>query len=186
MSRRLLLAPLLFVACLGLALIAFGQSDATALAHRLHSLGAWGPALFVPICILGNVMLVPTSIFCVLAGWLYGPMWGFLLVWPCAVISAAICFLIGRTTLRASVSTFSASYPVLQALDQALHEDGPRVLFLLRLSPVMPFPILSYAMGGSPLRLRGFITATALGCSLCIVTWSPDERGILRVSFFPT
>ena len=110
-------------------------------------------------------MLVPTSAFCAVAGWLYGPMWGFLLVWPCAVLSAAGCFTIGRTLLRHSVSKLSASYPILHALDQALHEDGPRVLFLLRLSPIMPFAPLSYAMGGSPLRLRGYLIATALGCA---------------------
>jgi len=163
MSRRLMIAPLLFVACLILGLIAAGQTDPIALAERLETLGPSGPALFVPIYIISNLMLVPASMFCMLAGWLYGPMWGFLLVWPCAVFSAAICFGVGRTVLRSSVAKISDSYPVLNALDQALTEDGPRVLFLLRLSPIMPFAPLSYAMGGSALKLRGYLIATALG-----------------------
>jgi len=156
-------APMLFVMCLGLALVAAGQTDPIALGEGLETLGPSGVMLFVPIYVASNLMVFPASACCILAGWLYGPMWGFLLVWPCAVFSAAACFLIGRTALRTSVSTFSESYPILKALDQALMEDGPRVLFLLRLSPIMPFAPLSYAMGGSPLRLRGFLIASALG-----------------------
>ena len=49
------------------------------------------------------------------------------------------------------------------AEDKAIEEDGTRTLFLLRLSPLMPFAPLSYAMGATPLRLTGFLIATGLG-----------------------
>jgi uncharacterized membrane protein YdjX (TVP38/TMEM64 family) len=50
-----------------------------------------------------------------------------------------------------------------RALDRAIIKNGINLVFLMRLSPLMPFPILSYIFGVTQIRFNDYCFGTLLG-----------------------
>jgi uncharacterized membrane protein YdjX (TVP38/TMEM64 family) len=61
--------------------------------------------------------------------------------------------------LRASVARRVAAHPTLSAVDRVIGDDGLRLMFLLRLSPAIPFVLSNYALGVTRVRTRDFMLA---------------------------
>jgi uncharacterized membrane protein YdjX (TVP38/TMEM64 family) len=51
----------------------------------------------------------------------------------------------------------------LRALDQAVEEQGFNIVFLARLSPLLPFGVLNYAFGATKISFGRYALATWLG-----------------------
>jgi uncharacterized membrane protein YdjX (TVP38/TMEM64 family) len=51
--------------------------------------------------------------------------------------------------LHACVQTWAQHFTLLRAIDRSFEENGAKMVFLLRLSPVVPFYILSYILVSS-------------------------------------
>jgi len=134
-----------------------------ALVGWVHDLGAAGVALYALVYVVAIVLAVPGSILTMAAGFAWGPLWGFLLVSPVSVVGATLAFLLGRTAFRARVARRVARSPRLQAVDRAVEEQGGTLVFLLRLSPVMPFNFLNYAVGLTRIGVGRFALASWLG-----------------------
>ena len=49
---------------------------------------------------LAAVLLFPASLLTLAAGFLYGPLWGTLLVSPTSVAASTVAFLLGRSVAR--------------------------------------------------------------------------------------
>ncbi|TNF30966.1 MAG: TVP38/TMEM64 family protein [Deltaproteobacteria bacterium] len=134
-----------------------------ALVGWVHALGVAGVVLYALVYVVAIVFAVPGSILTMGAGFAWGPLWGFLLVSPVSVVGATLAFLLGRTAFRARVERRVAESPRLQAVDRAVEEQGGMLVFLLRLSPVMPFNFLNYAVGLTRIRTSRFALASWLG-----------------------
>src|SRR5204862_3899665 len=74
-----------------------------------------------------------------------------------------LAFLLGRTVVRNRVEERIASDARLRAIDRAVAENGFRVVFLLRLSPVVPFNLLNYALGATRVGFWTYLSASFLG-----------------------
>jgi uncharacterized membrane protein YdjX (TVP38/TMEM64 family) len=133
------------------------------LVERVHNLGALGVALYVIVYILAAIFMFPGSLLTLGAGFLYGPLWGTLLVSPTSVAAATVAFLLGRTVARDWIKNRIAENPRFSAVDEAVGENGFKVVFLLRLSPIFPFTLLNYALGLTRVRLRDFVLASLVG-----------------------
>jgi hypothetical protein len=57
---------------------------------------------------------------------------------------------------RRWVHQLTADWPLWQALNAALREDGWKLVALLRVSPATPFSAVSYALGTSSLSVSGW------------------------------
>ena len=130
---------------------------------KVHGTGAWGVAAFAAAYVAAPILLIPGSLLTLGAGFLYGRFWGTVLVSPASVLAAAIAFALGRTALRERVDRRIASDPRLRAIDAAVGEKGFRVVLLLRLSPVVPFSLLNYALGATRVRFWMYVGASFLG-----------------------
>jgi uncharacterized membrane protein YdjX (TVP38/TMEM64 family) len=130
---------------------------------KVHGTGAWGVAAFAAAYVIAPILLIPGSLLTLGAGFLYGRFWGTVLVSPASVLAAAIAFALGRTALRERVDQRIASDPRLRAIDAAVGEKGFRVVLLLRLSPVVPFSLLNYALGATRVRFWTYVGASVLG-----------------------
>jgi uncharacterized membrane protein YdjX (TVP38/TMEM64 family) len=64
--------------------------------------------------------------------------------------------LLGRYILREAVSKKVKDYPKFKALDKAIELEGLKLIFLLRLSPVIPFNALNYFMGITGITFKDF------------------------------
>lgn len=135
----------------------------TALAERIRGAGAKGVLIFLAVYVAAEVALVPGSLLTMAAGFAYGPIGGLLVASPASVLAATTSFLLGRTILRDSIRRTIAQSPKARALDRAVGRNSFRLILLLRLSPVIPFNVLNYALGLSDARLGRYIVASFVG-----------------------
>lgn len=129
----------------------------------LRDLGPAGGVLFAVVYALCAAAMVPATPFPLTAGFLWGPLAGFLVTWVGEVAGAVLGFAMGRTLLRDRAEALTARYRVLGALDTALEQGGFRLLVMLRLSPVFPFGALNMSLGLTSVRPGAFALSTALG-----------------------
>jgi uncharacterized membrane protein YdjX (TVP38/TMEM64 family) len=132
-----------------------------------------GALAFVPLYALWVTLLLPGVWASMLAGALYGPWWGSLIVFVGACLGAEAAFLLGRTWLREWARRRLSAVPKLQAVEQAVSREGLKLVLLTRLSPAFPFSLLNFAYGLSEVSLRdysigliGILPGTILFCGL--------------------
>jgi uncharacterized membrane protein YdjX (TVP38/TMEM64 family) len=58
------------------------------------------------------------------------------------------------------VERWAASSPRFAAIDRAVAEDGRRIVFLLRLTPLIPFTALNYLLGLTRISLADMVLAS--------------------------
>jgi uncharacterized membrane protein YdjX (TVP38/TMEM64 family) len=132
-----------------------------------------GAVLFIPLYALWVTLLLPGVWASMLAGALYGTLWGSVLVFVGACLGAEAAFLLGRHWLRGWARRRLAALPKLLAVERAVSREGLRLVLLTRLSPAFPFSLLNLAYGLSDVSLRdysigliGIVPGTILFCGL--------------------
>ncbi len=113
----------------------------------LASMGILGILIYVGIYVVAAILLIPGSALTLLAGVLYGPIVGTLVVSIGATIGAAGAYVLGRYAFRGSVERATKGKPKFAAIDRAIGKNGPKIVALLRLSPVVPFNLSNYFFG---------------------------------------
>jgi uncharacterized membrane protein YdjX (TVP38/TMEM64 family) len=108
------------------------------------------------------VALVPASVPIVAAGLIFG-FWVYPLALVAATLGAAGAFLIARYVARDKVRGLVGALPKTRAVYRAVGEGGWKMVWLLRLVPLMPFTLLNYVLGVTEVGFRTYLTATAVG-----------------------
>ena len=133
----------------------------------------FGALLFIPIYALWVTLLLPGVWASMLAGVLYGPWLGSAVVFIAASLGAEVVFLLGRHWLRGWARQRLKQWPKLHAVEQAVNQEGLKLVLLTRLSPAFPFSLLNLAYGLSAVSLRdysigliGILPGTVLFCGL--------------------
>lgn len=94
------------------------------------------------------------------SGMLYGLWKGFLLSASTAFVAAIISFCLSRSILRPSIQKFLKQSARMQRLDHLFYLDGWKLVCLLRISPIMPFALTSYALGLTSISFRSYLIGT--------------------------
>lgn len=135
-----------------------------AFAQRLEALGAmggWaGPLLFMAAYVLASVAFIPGALLTLLAGAVFGLSRGVPLVFISAVLGSSAAFGIARTLIRERVTRWLQRDARSAAVNDAVAAHGLKVVLLLRLSPVVPYNLLNYALGASRVRYRDFLAGS--------------------------
>ena len=129
----------------------------------VEPLGVVGPLSVVLLYLVCTVLLIPGSALTVGAATLFGFWRGLGVVLAGANLGALCAFWLARTLLRARVQQWAAGNPKFTALDRAIGQNGFKMVFLARLSPVFPFTLLNYLLGLTPVRTTSYLLANALG-----------------------
>ena len=133
---------------------------ATTIAH-LATLGAWGAVLFVALYIVASVTMVPAFILTFAAGAVWGLWKGSVLVYIGAVLGASTVYFMAGKLFRSRVIRWLDRDPRVAAVRRAVAaEQSVWIMFLLRLSPLVPFVQLNYALVLSGVRYRDYLIAT--------------------------
>lgn len=127
----------------------------------VEELGLFGPGVFVVGYALAVVGLAPGSVLTLAAGAIFGVLWGTVYVLVAATLGACAAFLVSRYLARSLVERRLESNPRFGAIDRAVGEQGRRIVFLLRLSPVFPFNLLNYGLGLTRVRFVDYLVACA-------------------------
>jgi pyruvate/2-oxoglutarate dehydrogenase complex dihydrolipoamide dehydrogenase (E3) component/uncharacterized membrane protein YdjX (TVP38/TMEM64 family) len=129
----------------------------------IRAAGAAGVAVYAAGYIAATVTLLPGSLLTLGAGFAYGPLVGTLIVSPVSVVAATLSFLLGRTVARGWVERKLEHNPRLGAIDRAVGENGLKTVILLRMSPLLPFNLLNYALSLTRVRFRDYVLGSFVG-----------------------
>lgn len=121
--------------------------------------GALLGVLYVGAAVLG----APGLILTLAAGFLFGVVWGTVVVSVGSVVGATAAFLIGRFVARDWVARRIGGSDRFQAIDGAVGRNGFKIVLLTRLSPVFPFNVLNYLFGLTDVRFRDYVLASWIG-----------------------
>jgi uncharacterized membrane protein YdjX (TVP38/TMEM64 family) len=135
-----------------------------AFAQRLEALGALGswaaPLFFIAAYVAASVAFVPGALLTLLAGAVFGLSRGVPLVFISAVLGSSAAFGIARTLMRERVTRWLERDARTAAVNDAVAAEGLKIVLLLRLSPVVPYNLLNYALGASRIRYRDFVAGS--------------------------
>jgi len=125
-------------------------------AQWVDGLGVWGPAIFVLGYVIAVVAFVPASLLTLGAGAIFGIVHGVIYVFVAATIGSCLAFLVSRYLARSAVEKKLEGMPKFSAIDRAVEAEGLKIVFLLRLTPAVPFNLLNYALGLTRVRFADY------------------------------
>jgi uncharacterized membrane protein YdjX (TVP38/TMEM64 family) len=153
-----LLAPLLLV-----ALVVYFHGAIAAeigkVAEWVATLGPWGPVVFIASYVLATVAFVPGSVLTIAAGAIFGLGPGTAYVFVGASLGACAAFFLARSFARGAIERRLAGNTRFAAVDRAIANEGLKIVFLLRLSPLFPFSLGNYALGLTSVSFRDYAIA---------------------------
>jgi pyruvate/2-oxoglutarate dehydrogenase complex dihydrolipoamide dehydrogenase (E3) component/uncharacterized membrane protein YdjX (TVP38/TMEM64 family) len=115
-------------------------------------------ALYVAVA---GLSLPGATLLTLVAGAIFGLLWGTLIVSFASSAGATLALLASRFALRDWVqSRFSRQ---LQGINRGMQKEGALYLFTLRLIPAVPFFVINLAMGLTPIRARTFYWVSQIG-----------------------
>jgi uncharacterized membrane protein YdjX (TVP38/TMEM64 family) len=128
---------------------------------RVTHLGAWGAILFIAAYVVAALTLAPAFLLTFAAGAIYGLWRGAILVYVGAVLGSSAVYALASPLTRTRVLHWIDRDPRVAAVRAALVGDAAVwVMFLLRLSPLVPYVLLNYALAVSGVRYRDFLIAS--------------------------
>ncbi len=129
----------------------------------ITTLGYWGPFALILVYILATVLFIPGSLLTLGAGAIFGVVAGSIYVSIGSVAGATCAFLVGRYLARGWVSKKIAGNKKFNAIDEAVAQEGWKIVGLTRLSPIFPFNLLNYSFGLTKVSLRDYVIASWIG-----------------------
>jgi len=158
---------LVIAVCVGITIWALGVPG---ISHHLQSgivgiesLGHWGALLFMLVYVGATVILIPGSILTLGAGAAFGLWKGFFLVSFASTLAASAAFLVGRYLARDWIRQKIGSDSRILAIDAAIGREQWKIVGLARLSPLIPFTLLNYALSLTQIRFPGYVLASWIG-----------------------
>jgi uncharacterized membrane protein YdjX (TVP38/TMEM64 family) len=122
-----------------------------------------GGFVYLACVVAATVLLVPGSGSMMIAGYVFGFTTGTLLSAAAIALGAQCAFLVGRLVARDWVAAKVSANPRLVAIEAGLREEAFLIVFLTRLSLLIPFNLLNYAYGITAVRGGTHFLATAAG-----------------------
>ncbi len=130
-------------------------------AYRSAHPGLAAGLFFLTYVVVTGLSIPGAAVLTLLAGAIFGLLWGTVLVSFASTIGASLAFLAARFLLREWVqSSFGER---LRAINEGVRKDGAFYLFTLRLVPAFPFFAINLVMGLTPMPLRTFFWVSQLG-----------------------
>ncbi|MDE1906016.1 MAG: TVP38/TMEM64 family protein [Rhodospirillales bacterium] len=131
------------------------------MAHRLPTASFTNGVIFTAaVLVLSLIGIVPGALLGVAGGAIFGTIMGTIYSGAGILLGAFCAFLICRSALRPRITAWLRHHGWLERMDKALIADGWRMVALLRVSPIMPFSITSYALSLSGISKRDYMLGT--------------------------
>jgi len=128
-----------------------------------RGLGAWGAPLVASLFIPASVLMLPGTPISLATGFVFDFPSAFFSVVLFSNLGAQAAFGIGRGLLRRPIAAWVDKDKRRKAVEQAVSGQGFRLVLLLRLSPLIPFNALNYALSVSQVSFRAYALGTFLG-----------------------
>jgi uncharacterized membrane protein YdjX (TVP38/TMEM64 family) len=127
------------------------------------TMGTAGIFIFIGVYAVATVLLAPGAILTIGAGFAFGLWNGFLIVSAGATLGASLAFLVARFIARDKIEAIAKRNETFRTIDDAIGKEGAKLIFLLRLSPVIPFNLSNYFYGLTAVRFWPYVLASWIG-----------------------
>jgi uncharacterized membrane protein YdjX (TVP38/TMEM64 family) len=138
------------------------DGDSAEVRHQIDRLGAAGPLLILVLTLLHAVVFYPAEIVDAAAGFAYGFLPALALMTVGWVLSGLLCWAVGRRVARPLLDRWFGEERFERA-ERAIERGGPSLLLAMRMIPILPFSIVSYAAGAARVPAWRFVWTTAVG-----------------------
>jgi uncharacterized membrane protein YdjX (TVP38/TMEM64 family) len=136
-------------------------------AHRVRDwvdgFGAVAPLVFIVVSAALTCALFPSPVLAGASGLLFGTALGFPVSLAAATLGASCAFLISRRVGFGAVEQLAG--PRVRRIRDWIGRRGFVAVLYARIVPGMPYTLVNYAAGLTPLRLPVFAAATAVGAA---------------------
>lgn len=129
----------------------------------VQTLGPWAPVFVIAFYVVACVLLLPGSVLTLGTGFIFKVVVGSVVVSVGSTLGACAAFWVGRTIARSWITDKVSGNPRFAAIDKAVADQGFKIVFLTRLSPVFPFNILNYAFGLTRISFWKYALASWIG-----------------------
>src|SRR5438094_2883521 len=126
-------------------------------------MGIAGIFIFIGVYAVATVLMAPGSILTIGAGFAFGLWKGFLAISAGATFGASLAFLVARFIARDKIEAIAKRNETFRKIDNAIGKEGANLIFLLRLSPVIPFNLSNYFYGLTGVRFWPYVVASWIG-----------------------
>ncbi len=127
---------------------------------RVAHMGPWGVVLFTAAYVAAAVTLAPAFVLTFAAGAIFGLWRGTLIVFFAALLGAIAVYGLAAPLAHGRLMRRLERDARVAAIRRAVVGDALWVMFLLRLSPLVPYTLLNYALALSGVRFKDFVLAT--------------------------
>lgn len=152
--------------------------------HRLHDFLLWvkehpgtGAAAFIFVYGMCVVFLLPGTpltlgggyIYKLAYGWVGGIFMATFTSMAGSLFGSVSCFILGRYIMRNQVRKWGRKYPLFDAIDIAVSDNGFKIMCLLYLTPILPLGPVSYMCGTTSMPLVKFAMAKIAALPLMLL-----------------
>lgn len=129
----------------------------------IEGLGAWGALVYIALYVIACIFLLPGSALTLGAGAVFGLPLGFALTSIGSTLGASASFVIGRYLARERIAKKIEGNSTFKAIDEAVAQQGWKIVFLTRLTPALPFNLQNYGYGLTKVPLFQYVPASWVG-----------------------
>jgi len=138
------------------------QGDHDEVRNQIDELGFWGPILILGLAVLHAIVFYPAEIVDAAAGFAYGFLPALALMMFGWLLNGLVCWAIGQSIARPLLDRWFGAER-FERIERSIERGGPTLLIAMRLVPILPFSIVSYAAGAARVPLGRFIWTTMVG-----------------------
>jgi uncharacterized membrane protein YdjX (TVP38/TMEM64 family) len=138
------------------------EGDNAEVRHQIDRLGAAGPLLLLALALLHAIVFYPAEIVDAAAGFAYGFVPGVLLMMLGWVLSGLLCWAVGHRVARPLLDRWFGAER-FERIEGMIERGGPTLMLAMRLIPILPFSVVSYAAGAARVPAWRFVWTTAVG-----------------------
>lgn len=154
--------------------------DFEGLRQFILAYGVWAPAGSILLMTLQTLVpFVPGMVITITNAWIFGWQYGALYSWVGALLGASLDFGIARLYGRPVVEKFIDD-KCIKIMDIFIREYGILCIFITRLTPIIPFKVVSYGVGLTTFSFWQFAIATAIGQAPAILVYSIIGQNLMH------
>ena len=159
-ALRLVALGATLAACVAVLALS-GSLSADRVRDWVDGYGAAGPLVFIAVSASLTVVLFPGPVLAAASGLLFGTALGTPVSIASATLGATLAFSLSRWWAHDAVVALAG--PRLMALRAWVGRRGFLTVLYARIVPGVPYTLVNYAAGLTPIALRSFVAATAIG-----------------------
>ncbi|MFZ3321332.1 MAG: dihydrolipoyl dehydrogenase [Usitatibacter sp.] len=141
-----------------------------------------GAIFFVVYVAVTGLSLPGAAILTLVAGAIFGLLWGVIIVSFASTLGASLAFLASRYLLRDWVQARFGEK--LKAINAGIERDGAFYLFAMRLVPAFPFFAINLLMGLTPMTVRTYYGISQVGmlAGTFVYVYAGTQLGQFKIS----